>query len=71
MPVCANCADFLTATLDKGGLTGMLALNGIFELVRSHEVAVSVVEVGGASDVRSDGLAGMLALNGASQLVNT
>ena len=27
-------ADFLTATLDKGGLTGMLALNGIFELVR-------------------------------------
>ncbi|PRW44488.1 nucleolar complex 4-like protein [Chlorella sorokiniana] len=29
-------ADFLTATLDKGGLTGMLALNGIFELVTKH-----------------------------------
>lgn len=31
-------ADFLTATLDKGGLTGMLALNGIFELVRLYTV---------------------------------
>lgn len=28
--------DFLTATLDKGGLSGMLALNGIFLLVTRH-----------------------------------
>lgn len=29
-------ADFLTASLDRGGLEGMLALNGIFTLVTRH-----------------------------------
>ncbi|PSC69895.1 nucleolar complex 4-like protein [Micractinium conductrix] len=29
-------ADFLTAALDQGGLTGMLALHGIFTLVTRH-----------------------------------
>ena len=39
-PTCAppppSSADFLTATLDRGGLLGMLALNGIFLLVTRH-----------------------------------
>ena len=35
-PASALPADFLTATLDKGGLLGMLALNGIFLLVTRH-----------------------------------
>ncbi len=29
-------ADFLTYALDRGGITGMLALNGIFVLVTQH-----------------------------------
>jgi U3 small nucleolar RNA-associated protein 19 len=29
-------ADFLTRVLDAGGLTGMLALHGIFTLVTKH-----------------------------------
>ena len=28
--------DFLSATLDRGGLRGMLALSGIFQLVTRH-----------------------------------
>ena len=36
LPTPVLLADFLTKSIDKGGLVGILALNGIFVLVQHH-----------------------------------
>ena len=38
MPSPVTLSDFFTASIDRGGLDGMLALNGIFHLMTKHQL---------------------------------